>query len=336
MKKITAVIAVLLAASLAIIIAIDAFKTKPMTSSFFAMNTFVSAEVEGKNAEKCLEEIKGAVENLDYNILSRTAKSSAIYKLNENGEATLSKETAEYFSVLADISKQSGGAFDFTLGAISDLWDFGGSPRVPDKNKLAETVSHSGFEKVAVENDTAILLDRKSVVDFGASGKGIALDSIKDCLDSHEAERAVVSVGGSVLLYGKGDFTVGIRNPRGESASTIATLSLGEGCVSTSGSYERCFEENGKNYHHILNPETGYPVNNGLLSVTVISESGLLSDALSTACFVLGIEEGKKLAEHYGAKVIFITEDNVFYTDSETRNIITLSDSSYSMAENAI
>lgn len=328
MKKTTAIIAALAVAALAVFIAFDAFRSKPLTSSFFSMNTYVSAEVEGGDAEKSLEEIRSTLENLDYNLLSRTAKSSAVYKLNQSGEAVLDDEIAEYIRLLADICKQSGGAFDFTLGAVSDKWNFGGTPSVPDGEELKNALSHSGYEKITLEGNKVSLQDRQAVIDFGASGKGIALDSIRNRLDENKAERAVISVGGSVLLYGEGDFTVGIRDPKGGSGS-IATLTLPEGCVSTSGSYEQFFEENGRVYHHILDPETGYPVDNGLISVTVVSESGLLSDALSTACFVLGIEKGSALAEHYGAKAYFITKDNLIYTDESSKNLIAITDENY-------
>ena len=336
MKKITAIFIALAVAVVAAFIVYDAVQPKPLSSSFFSMNTYCSAEIEAENAEQVLAETETIVKNLDLEILSRTEKNSVVYNLNKNGESVLDAETAEYFSLLADISKQSGGAFDFTLGAVSDLWGFGTEPSVPDKTVLDDALSHSGHEKVALSGNKIILGDKNAVVDFGASGKGIALDSIRSYLENQEVSRAVVSVGGSVLLCGEDEFTVGIRNPRGDSGSTIATLRISEGCISTSGSYEQHFEAGGKRYHHILDPETGYPVDNGLVSVTVISESGLLSDALSTACFVLGIEKGAELAEYYGAKAIFITEDNTVYTDEETKSLITISDTNYSMAENPI
>ena len=336
MKKITAIIGALAVAVVAAFIVYDAVRPKPLSSSFFSMNTYCSAKIEGKNADQILAEAENIVKNLDLNILSRTAKNSVVYKLNKNGESVLDTETSEYFSLLADISKQSGGAFDFTLGAVSDLWGFGSDPSIPDETELAEALSHSGYEKVALSGDKITLGNKNAVVDFGASGKGIALDSIRSYLENQEVSRAVVSVGGSVLLYGEGEFTVGIRNPRGDSGSNIATLKITESCVSTSGSYEQYFEKNGKRYHHILDPKTGYPVDNGLVSVTIISESGLLSDALSTACFVLGIEKGAELAEYYGAKAIFITEDNTVYTDEETKTLLTVGDNNYSVAENPI
>lgn len=336
MKKLTAIIAALAVAAVAAFVVFDTVQPKPLSDSFFSMNTYCSAEIEGKNAEESLAEIKNIVENLDLKVLSRTAENSVIYNLNKNGEAQPDAETAAYISLLADISRQSGGAFDFTLGAVSDLWNFGGTPSIPDEAKLAEALSRSGYEKITVSNGKVTMQDKQAVIDFGASGKGIALDSVKAYLDSCETERAVVSVGGSVLLYGEGDFTVGIRNPKGDSGSSIATLTIPEGCISTSGSYEQSFEENGKKYHHILDPETGYPVDNGIISVTVISESGLLSDALSTACFVLGVEKGFELADKYGATVIFITDDNCIRTRGDNSDYIELHDESYSLYNNIV
>ncbi|MBE6820863.1 MAG: FAD:protein FMN transferase [Ruminococcaceae bacterium] len=275
---------------------------------FFAMNTFVSGEVKGKKLNETYKEIENTINTLDKMILSRTAEDSFIYNLNKNGEAIADTELFEYFTKLSEVCQKSGGAFDYTLGRVSDLWNFGGTPSIPDGAKLTEALSHSGYEKIILSDGNITLTDKNAVVDFGASGKGIALDEVRDYLDTADVTRAVISVGGSVLLYGDDDFTVGIKNPFGNSGYA-AKLTIKECCVSTSGSYEQSFESGGKKYHHILNPETGYPAESGVVSATVISDSGLLSDALSTACFVLGIDKGFDLAEEFGAQVIFITED---------------------------
>lgn len=332
MKKKAAIITAVAVVIIAALIIFDAVQPQKLSGSFFSMNTYCSAEVEGKNAEENLAEIQAVVEKLDLEILSRTAENSVIYNLNKNGTADLEADVTAYFALLSDISDKSNGAFDFTLGAVSDLWNFGSTPSIPDETMLAEALSHSGYKKIALSGNKITLGDKNAVIDFGASGKGIALDSVRSYLDTQKIKRAVVSVGGSVLLYGEGDFTVGIRDPKGGSGS-VATLKTEKACISTSGSYEQYFEENGRRYHHILSPKTGYPVNNGLLSVTVISESGLLSDALSTACFVLGIEDGTVLAEHYGAKVIFITDDNLIYTDAQTKSALSVTDNNYRLAE---
>ena len=307
MKRFAKIGAIIAAALLAVLIIADAVKPA-LNFDFFAMNTFVSGEIKGKKLDDVKKETENIINTLDTMILSRTAENSFVYNLNKNGEAVVDAQLFEYFTKLTEVCEKSGGAFDYTLGAVSDLWNFGGTPSVPDGDNLSKALSHSGYEKVILSNGNITLADKNAVVDFGASGKGIALDEVRDYLDTADISRAVISVGGSVLLYGDDNFTVGIKNPFGGSGYA-AKLTVKEGCVSTSGSYEQSFEQNKKKYHHILNPKTGYPAESGVVSVTVFSESGLLSDALSTACFILGTDKGFNLAEEFGAQVIFITQD---------------------------
>lgn len=307
MNRFAKTVAVIATVLLATLIVADTVKPT-LNFDFFAMNTFVSGEVKGKDLNKIYKETENIINTLDKKILSRTAEDSFVYNLNKNGEAVADTELFGYFTKLSQVCEKSGGAFDYTLGGVSDLWNFGSKPSIPDDTRLAEALSHSGYEKVTLADGNITLTDKNAVVDFGASGKGIALDELRNYFDTAEVNRAVISVGGSVLLYGDDDFTVGIKNPFGTSGYA-AKLNVNSCCVSTSGSYEQSFEHDGKKYHHILDPQTGYPAESGVVSATVISESGLLSDALSTACFVLGIEKGFDLAEEFGAKVIFITED---------------------------
>lgn len=329
MKKTVVAVAAVFAVLLAVFVFYDGVLNKTSEADFFSMKTYVSAKVTGYESDLCTAEIQKIVENLDINVLSRTSGDSLVSLINKNGGGELDLQTAAYFSILLDVCEKSGGAFDFTLGGVSDLWNFGSSPSIPDENALAEALSHSGYEKVSLSGNNISLQDKAAVLDFGASGKGIALDSVKAYLETRDIRNAVVSVGGSTLLFGDRDFTVGIRNPEGNAGSYIAKLHMGEGCVSSSGSYEQFFEENGKRYHHILNPATGYPVDNGLLGVTIVSESGLLSDALSTACFVLGIEKGSALAAEYGCTAIFVTADKKIHIEGDA-DIVEITDTTYS------
>lgn len=165
------------------------------------------------------------------------------------------------------------------------------------------------------EGVSSIYIEDKCTIDLGAVGKGIACDVVQDYLKKQkEVSGAVVAVGGSILLYGSKsdgtDWNVAVQDPRGQDGEAMGVLSLaGTTNVSTSGDYEKYFMQDGKRYHHILDPSTGYPAESGLISVTVVSESGLLSDGLSTACFVLGKEKGEKLLESYGAEGIFIDQN---------------------------
>ena len=330
MKKIGAIIAAVAAVLLIAFIAYDGIFNNASSKNFFAMDTVITASVSGKNSDTCVEKIEACVNGLD-GMLSRHKESSEVSKINRGeSNVTVSDKLGGYLSTLLDVSQKSGGAFDFTIGALSDLWAFGSNPKVPADSEIKNILSHSGYEYVSL-NDNKLTLAENVIIDFGATGKGIALDEIRTILDEQNAKSATVSVGGSVLVYGKETVKVGIRDPFGNVGRSIAALKLTDTCVSTSGSYERRFEENGKNYHHILDPETGYPVDNGLVSVTVISDSGLLSDALSTACFVLGTEKGMALAQEYGCEAVFITENKQIYTTKAIESEIEITDSGYTL-----
>lgn len=323
MKKILIALAVVAAVAAAAIFFASSNEVK---REFFAMDTFVSAKVKGFAAKDAAGGISTLVRELDSKQLSRYTSGSEISRINSEAETVLSDEMRDYITELLEVGKMSGGKFDIALGAVSDLWSFNDSPRVPSTDELTEALSRSGSDKLSLSGNTLTRADG-CIIDLGSAGKGIALDKVKSYLSDKKICSAVVSVGGSVLLYGKGSFNVGVRDPWGEAGRSVMTVKLGAGCVSTSGSYERCFEQGGKRYHHILDPDTGLPVENGLVSVTVISDSGLLSDALSTACFVLGAEGGAKLAAKYGCEAIFITEDKkVICTDGIKPNVTVLAD----------
>lgn len=330
MKKTAVAIVIIIAAALVGFLVYDGTVNKEISSDFFSMNTYSTVKLKGALSGEAAEEIRELTEKLDTEILSRTSGKSVVSVLNKNGGGNAEKILA-YLDILFDVCKKSEGAFDFTLGAVSDLWNFGSNPVLPDETEISAVLSHSGYEKLILDGNELVYGDKLAVIDFGAAGKGIALDEIKNILADKKIKEAVVSIGGSVLLMGDKEFTVGIRNPEGNSGSYIAKLHIPEGCVSTSGSYEQQFEADGKKYHHILDPETGYPVDNGLLSVTIISDSGILSDALSTACFVLGYEKGKALAEAYDCGVIFVTEDKKVCAKNGAENHIEITDNAYTL-----
>ena len=199
------------------------------------------------------------------------------------------------------ISEQSGSAFSLRLGALVKLWDINGDPRVPTQAAIDEAL-------------------RKDDLDFGAIGKGAACDAALEQLQKEKGNvtGAVINLGGNILTYGQKPwgkpFQIALRDPKGGPNDTIGMFTLrGTHFISTSGSYEKYFEQDGKRYHHIFDPATGYPAETGgLISVTVISENGALGDALSTACFVLGYAKSLALLESYGCDAIFIYEDGNF------------------------
>ena len=198
-------------------------------------------------------------------------------------------------------------------------------------NNEAENTTDNTDESVS-----SIYIEDQCTLDLGAVGKGIACDVAQNYLKQQkEVSGAVIAVGGSILLYGsKADGTnwnVAVQNPRGKDGEAMGVLSLsGTTNVSTSGDYEKYFMQNGKRYHHILDPATGYPAESGLISVTVVSDNGLLSDGLSTACFVLGKEKGQKLLETYGAEGIFIDQNKKVTVTKGLKDKFTILNEEYS------
>ncbi len=240
-------------------------------------------------------------------------------QIKEGEEILLSPQMEAVLTDCLDVSRNSGGAFDITIGEVTRLWNIdsraGGTEEsaeydLPAEEQITEALANSGWEKLSIK-DHRLLVSADMSLDLGAVGKGIALTEILSYLQEQEqVVGAVISVGGSVLTYGeKPDGTswkVGIVNPLNP-GGMIGTLSLqGQWCVSTSGDYERYVEMDGVRYHHIMDPMTGYPADSGVKSVTILTKDGFLSDALSTACFVLGEEVGMQLAESYGAEALFV------------------------------
>ena len=294
------------------------------TKNAVSMDTIISIKTYGENTASLCQTSADIVQQLD-NTISRFEEGSFIYELNEKN-SLISNDVSNLISLCNKVSLQSDGVFDVTVGALSDLWDIGGeNEKIPSAEEIEKALETVGYGKLTVTKGT-VTSKKGQIVDLGAVGKGFACDMVYEYLSQSDIEGAAVSVGGSILVYGKrnaaGDkWRVAVKHPRRENAF-LGTLLLENGFVSTSGDYERYFERDGKRYHHILDAATGYPAESGLISVTVVSKNGALSDALSTACFILGKEKAEKLLSkfsEYEPRAIFVDKnENVsFYGDVE-------------------
>ncbi|MCM1024836.1 MAG: FAD:protein FMN transferase [Roseburia sp.] len=277
------------------------------------------------DGEREAEEILALLRKLEEERLSRRLADSEVSRVNRTAGAEegclLSPELETAVEECLEVWERSGGAFDITLGELAALWDIDGWAAgeregefiPPEEESLREALVRSGSGKLRLE-DGRIFLSEGMSLDLGAVGKGIAMEEILGKLQEEEnITGAIISLGGSILTYGGKpdgtDWRVAVRDPL-DGTGNAGVLSLeGQWCVSTSGDYERYAEKDGIRYHHILDPATGYPANSGVAGVTVLSKDGFLSDALSTACFILGPEKGIPLAESYGAEILFIKKD---------------------------
>lgn len=292
-------------------------------------------ESEGENTE-ILTGAREVITSLEEESLSWRIPSSEIGSVNETAGNSqgmeLSQKMWEYLQRIWEVSEESGGALDVTIAPAVRAWNMDAWTQntytLPEKEEIAKALEYTGYEKVNLESGR-IFLPEGMQLDLGAVGKGIACDEILHYLQSRpEVSGAVISVGGSILTYGEkpeGEvWRVGIVNPL-NTAEQIGYLSLeGQWCVSTSGDYERYVEVEGVRYHHIIDPETGYPADSGVRSVTVLCKNGMLSDALSTACFVLGTEEGIKLAEQFDAQVLIVDGQGNIHMSTGMEPYVTL------------
>ncbi len=297
-----------------------------------AQTIFCPDEESGEEASDAIIELLNQLERQELSWRLETSEVFAVNGAAGSGDGfLLSKEMTLVINECLRLSEESEGAFDVTLGSVTRLWNIdswaaGGVTEgfvPPDRELLIKTLGDSGSSKLRLEPEVRgdngetvqarIFLTEGMQLDLGAVGKGIALDLILDSLGSSEVNGAVVSVGGSVLTYGRkpngAAWKVGIRDPLNPSENIGMLLLEGQWCVSTSGDYERYVEVDGVRYHHILDPATGMPADSGVRSVTILSKEGLLSDALSTACFVLGVEKGMALADRCGAEALFVTAE---------------------------
>ena len=281
--------------------------------------------------------------------LSRTVEGSDTDRINKAGgnAVSVSEETVRVIKKGVEFGDVSGGVFDITVGKASDLWDFHesleeGGTEIPSENALKEAAAHIDYTDITVDESagTVRLGDPEMMLDLGGIAKGYIADRTAEYLRSRGVTSAIVNLGGNIEVIGgkstsydnggsgQYNFNLGIRDPFNKSGGLLGIYPGKDITIVTSGTYERFIEVDGVKYHHILDPETGWPVDTDVIQVSIIAGAGhsVDCDGLSTACLALGSEEGadliRKLAEEgkYGPlEAIFVTEDGeIIYTNEES------------------
>ncbi len=278
----------------------------------FACGSEVKVTVFGvKGGEEKAKSAIAEINRLDSNVLSDTLKTSAVFKLNENGEYTDNNgELVSYINECTDLISKCG-KMTLLSKPISDIWNISGGGRIPSEKELAETVKKADMKNLSVSGNK-ITLGGDAKLSFGAFGKGTVCEKGIDTLKSGGAKGGIVTVGGTVGVFGKcgksDKVAVGVRDPFGNAGEYFAAVEVSDCYLSTSGDYEKFFEKDGKRYCHIFDAETAIPADSDITSVTVITNGGTLSDFLSTALFILG-EDGLDLAKELGAEFIIVKKD---------------------------
>lgn len=300
--------------------------TEPISRTAFKLNTIITITIYDSDNEALLDDCIALCDKYE-KIFSRTNQNSELYKLNDsvkNGilSTKISQEMNELLTKGLYFSSLSNGAMDITIEPLISLWDFNSSkPFIPDSKLLKNAVSLVNYKNVTLTKNAVSFSKTNMGIDLGAIAKGYIGDEIKEYLVTAGVKSAMINLGGNVLCIGhkldNTPFKVGIQKPFAEKNETIQILNIDDMSVVSSGVYERYFKKDDQLYHHILNPQTGYPYDNDLFSVTIISQQSVDGDGLSTACFSMGLEKGLKLIESLdNTYAVFITADNkLHYSD---------------------
>ena len=287
----------------------------------FAMDTYMTITCYGENCEEALDAAEAEILRLD-DLLSVGKENSEISIINATGGGSLSEDSRIMVEKSLELFEETGGAFDITVYPLMQLWGFTTDDfAVPTTEELAQTLTDTGAEKLTYADGT-LNLGQASGIDLGGIAKGYTSGRLMEIFAEYDLAAGIVSLGGNVQCYrtkpNGSPWRCGIQDPyAADGGSTLmGILEVADQAVITSGAYERYFEgEDGNLYHHILDPETGMPADSGLISVTIVSDSGMLADGLSTACYVMGLEDAAAYWRAHSDEfdMILMNEDGEVY-----------------------
>jgi len=286
---------------------------EPVSETRLLLDTVCTITIYGENARALLSEALDMCEQYEA-LFSITFEGSDVWRINHAGGAPVqvAPQTAEIIGAGLEYGDFSGGMFDITIGRVSRLWGFGDNTAVPPEDALDAALMTVDYRKVTIAGDSVIQGDPGAWIDLGAIAKGYIAGRIADFLKEHNVTGAIIDLGGDVAIVGEkpggGPWRLGVRKPYGEASELLGVVDTGEASVITSGVYERQFEENGILYHHILDPNTGFPVQTDVVSATVVTESGAAGDVLSTIIILAGSEKApglvSQIPEFVGAVLV--------------------------------
>ncbi len=312
------------------------------TGENFFLNSVLEVKIldERNDIEKINEEIASRVEYLE-NILTSKDPDSEISKINQNAGVSPVSVSDETFFVISEgirYSRLSEGSFDITVGPLVNLWSIGTQEaKVPTLEELNKALSLVGYEKVVLDEKTktVYLTEKGMSIDVGAIAKGYVTDEINGILSKYDVESAIINLGGNIYARGyknAGKFRIGIQNPFSSHGDYVGICSGNDFSVVTSGTYERYFEQGGKKYHHILSTVDGYPIENDIEAVSIISKNSMMADALSTSVFALGIEKGFEFIDSLpDSDAIVITKDKKIILSGSAADFFELKNSEFTI-----
>jgi len=297
----------------------------PVSDTDFLLNTVSTIDIyayDGKeDPEVIIDDCFSYIRELE-KILSRTVNNSDIAMLNKvnGGTVKISDETREVLEKSILYGELTEGAFDVTIARVSSLWDFvSGEEIVPEADVIKEAVETVDYKNIKMDGNN-VYLENGAEVDLGAIAKGYIADKAAEFLRDKGVTSAIVNLGGNNIVIGKNGeraFRIGIQKPTATTGEFSGVANIEDMSIVTSGAYQRFFVKDGVTYHHILDPETGYPAESDIASVSIICETSADADALSTSCFILGTEKAVELMDSldYACAIIIDNNGEMILTD---------------------
>jgi thiamine biosynthesis lipoprotein len=313
----------------------------------FVLGTVCSIKLIQGGDEKTLDEVFARLRAID-DRMSANKDGTEIWAVNKAaglaGAAGATKVSDDTFYVLSkalEYSRLTDGAFDPSVGPLVKLWNIGSEgATVPPSKSVAAALRLIDWKKVSLdaETKTVRLAGPGMRLDLGAIAKGYAADECSRILHAHKVKAAIVDLGGNVLVFGKkkdgSPWKIGVQNPDTNRGAYVGLVTGFDMTVVTSGIYERYFVQDGVHYHHILDTKTGFPVDNGLKSVTIITKSSIDADGLSTSVFALGAEKGLALVKSLkGVETVIVDTANRVWLSPGAGKMFSLTDKDYALAE---
>lgn len=314
----------------------------PISRSNFYLGTYCKVTIYDKSDEAILDKAFNRIEDFD-KMLSINKENTEVDNINVKSGIEKVKVNDDIFKLIdksLNYSKLTGGAFDTSIGPIVKLWNIGlDSARVPSKEEVTKALPLVGYKNVELNaNEKTVYLKEKGMaLDFGAIAKGYIADEVAEVLKDNGVKKAIVDLGGNIYALGSNKedkpWKIGIQDPDLERNNIVGYMYSKDKSIVTSGIYERFFEKDGVKYHHILSPFDGYPFNNEIMGVTIVSDLSIDGDALSTSTFALGLTEGIKFINSIpNVDAIFITKDHKVYLTDGIKNNFSLTSEKYKLA----
>lgn len=312
---------------------------EPITKSFYALGTLINLKAIGKNAELAIEETVLKLNEIDDN-MSAFKSSSDISKINMSSGKDFQSVNEDTYSVVKSAVKYSEileGSFDPTIRPLVTLWNIGKSNEsIPAQKEIDEKRKLVNYKDILFDDATSSIKLSKpnQAIDVGGIAKGFAADVVKDIFLKHKVNSGIIDLGGNVYALGckddGTDWKVGIQDPFKQRGEFMGIVTVRNKSVVTSGNYEKYFMKDGRVFHHIIDPTTGYPSESEIISATIVSDNSIDGDGLSTGVYILGVEKSMKLIESMeGLDALFITKDKKVFITSGLKPYFQIANKDY-------